>query len=1054
MKNTKVANSFQIYNASAGSGKTFTLVKEYLKILLQSSSNYTFQHILAITFTNKAAAEMKVRILESLYTFSSPENLDKKDPLRIAICEELEITPDYICAKSQKIIQNILNNYAAFNITTIDSFTYKLIKSFAFDLGLPLNFDVEMDAISLLNEAVDVLISRIGDDEKLTKTLIDFSIQKASEDKSWDIAFDLKEIAKLLLNENDILQLNKLKNKSISDFLTLKNSLQKQITATEKLFINIGNKAFELINATSLQNSDFASKDLPNHFKKLMQLNLATLNYQGRLAKNIDKDHHQYSGKATNEAKLEIDSIKDSLITLYFESKQVYEMHYPNYVLHKLISKSLIPLSILQSINSVLTEIKEDNNIRLISEFNHLISAHLKEQPAAFIYEKIGGRFRHYFIDEMQDTSVMQWENLIPLLKDTLESENSKGETGTLLLVGDAKQAIYRWRGGKAEQFIALADSEEKTPFLVQKKVAQLETNWRSYSEIIDFNNSFFQYLSPFLKKESYQTLYKIGNQQKQNDKKGGYVQLEFVEEGLTASEKEEVYPKKALEIIQNLTNEFNKNEICILTRTRKQGVAMAEYLTENNIAIISSETLLIQNEPKVQFIIQILRFIERQNDEEAKFEILYFLYNHLELTEDKHLFFTTNIENNHFIALLKNDKLTFNVAYFTTLPFYDSIEYIIRSFNLTSTSNAHLQFFLDVILEFSNTKNEGVSSFLNYWDAQKDKLSIVIPDGKDAIRIMTIHKAKGLEFPVVIYPFDLDIYKQINPKIWYPILKKEAYNGFDTALIASNSSLKETGLLGKKLYDLQREELELDNFNLLYVALTRAKEQLYIISEHKKIKDEPKHYSQFFSLYLQQINKWKIDTSLYRFGSIKRLSKKEKPNIQSKEQDVFISSDWRNFDLQISSKPVIEKDTTEFARQYGNLIHEILAKIIVKEDIDFVLTSFINKGLITPENQQEISERIEKIVTHSKLKKYFNLNDTILNEREISTKEGLLMIPDRLIISKNKISIIDYKTGKHEAKHLRQINNYAAVLQNMNYVIQEKLLVYISDSIEVELVN
>jgi len=1047
-------SNLQIYNASAGSGKTFTLVAEYLKILFKSDDLFSFQHILAITFTNKAAAEMKVRILENLQDFSNPNILIKKHDLFNKICTELAIEPEVIQKKSAKIIKNILNNYGAFNITTIDSFTYKLIRSFAFDLGISLNFEVEMDAISLLNEAVDVLISRIGNDKALTKTLIDFSIAKANEDKSWDISIDLKEIAKLLLNENDILQVNKINQKSITDFTDLQKNINKQLRETQKQFSTIGEEGLRLIDSLHIENKDFYRSQFPSYFKKLAT-NIDSIKFEknSSLARNIENEIF-YAKSKSQAIKSAIDGIIPELVLHFKASEKLFE----SYLLNKLISKSLIPLAILRTINNVLTEIKEENNIRLISEFNQLISKHLKEQPAAFIYEKIGERFRHYFIDEMQDTSTMQWENLIPLLDNVLSSESEKGVVGSLLLVGDAKQAIYRWRGGKAEQFIELSSKQGANPFLVAKEINQLETNWRSYSEIINFNNTFFQHISKYLKNESYRELYKIGNTQKQNPKKGGYVEIQFIEEGLKADEKYEVYPKKVLEIIQKLTlkvdgnNNFDKKDICVLTRTRKQGVAIAEFLTKEGIQIISSETLLLQNSPKVNFIMDLLNFISQPLDGEVQFEVLYFLHKHLEIKQNKHSFFQEMLalKEIDFFNKLQKQEIYFDLAYFTSLSLYESIEYIIRNFNLTTTSNAYLQFFLDVVLNFSLKKTEGLEGFLNYWEEKKDSLSIVVSSENNAVNIMTIHKSKGLEFPVVIYPFDLDIYKQLNPKVWYEPLDKEKYNGFDSALINYNKSLKEIGEIGEHLFHSQREELELDNFNLLYVALTRAEEQLYIISEHKKDFDEPTMYSQFFIDFLKNKGIWNSNQSVFSFGTQKRLSNKKESKLLNIEQETFISSDWRQLNINIVPKSKNTEDKTEDARQYGNLIHEILAQINTANDIENVIYSFALKGLISLENKENITQIIKKVVFHTDLKAYFTNEFQILNEREILTNNGDILIPDRLVLKDNQTTIIDYKTGKPEKSHHKQVINYAYILEQMGYKIIKKLLVYIDKEVSV----
>ena len=1042
-----ISKNLQIYNASAGSGKTFTLVSEYLKILFQAKSIYTFKNILAITFTNKAAAEMKSRILESLQEFAKPITTTKNNALFNKICTELALEPQDVQKKSDLIIKTILNNYAAFNITTIDSFTYKLIRSFAFDLGISLNFEVEMDSISLLNKTVDVLISRIGEDKSLTKTLIDFSISKSLEDKSWDISIDLKEIAKLLLNENDILQVNKIKEKSIKDFTDLQSNISQKLKAAEAEFKSIGEQGLELINDLQIDHKSFYYTQFPKHFINLTNLSAMNFSTEKGLGKSIESEVF-YTKKQPQQVKDDIDSIVPNLLDLYYQSKKINS----DYLLHKLIRNSLIPLAILRTINNVLIEIKEEKNVRLISEFNQIISKHLKEQPAAFIYEKIGERFHHYFIDEMQDTSTMQWENLIPLLDNVLSSQNEKEIAGSLLLVGDAKQAIYRWRGGKAKQFIALASKKGANPFVVAKDINLLDTNWRSYSEIINFNNSFFQHIAKYLQNEAYQELYTIGNTQKHNHKKGGYVEIQFVPENLSTKDKLVVYPEKILEIIKNIEGEFDKKDICILTRTRNQGVAVAEFLTNEKIDIISSESLLLKNSAKVSFIIDLLNYINQPKDKDTQFEMLYFLYNYNNIETDKHTYFK------HYLALDESDFYTeleklnihFKYDYFKNLSLYESIEYIIRKFNLTTSSDAYLQFFLDLILDFALKKNEGIEGFLHFWEEKKHKLSIVVSNEKDAVTIMTIHKSKGLEFPVVIYPFDLDIYKEIKPKVWYEPLEKEQYNGFDSALINFNKSLQDISKVGAAIYNEQREQLELDNFNLLYVALTRAEEQLYIISEHKKETDSPKFYSHFFKDYLNNINKWSEATSVYKFGDVKRTSIKSKSKQNNIEQVTFISSDWRDHNIHITPKSLSEDDEIEEARKHGNLIHAILEKVNHHKEVDSTINSFINKGLFSLQDKENITTIIKTVVNHIQLKKYYSGNYLIMNEREILTGSGDIVIPDRLIFKNDEVIIIDYKTGNKEKKHIQQITNYAAILIKMKYKVVKKLLVYIDDTVTV----
>ena len=620
-------SSFQVYNASAGSGKTFTLVKEYLKILLQSNNHYLFQKILAITFTNKAAGEMKERVLTNLQEFSKNNMENGSKVMFETIVIETGLNEKILQKKSKKILQNILQNYSAFHIKTIDSFTNKLIKSFAYDLGMSMDFEVELDTDSILKEAIDVVISKIGIDKELTNILVEFAKQKTLEDKSWDISRELFEISKLLLNENHVYEIEKLDSKSITDFKNLEKKLKKGQFEIEKRFIEIGKKGQEIINNLDIEEKDFYYKDLPNFFKKIIRikdLKPHELKFEGRLKDSINSGI-LYGPKKNLEIKSIIDSKADNLIQLYYEAESLYNKDHAIYQLNKLVLKNIIPLAIINVISKVLEEIKKDNNIRLNAEFNQIISNHLRQQPVAFIYEKIGEKFKHYFIDEMQDTSVLQWENLIPLIDNVLSEENS-----SLLLVGDAKQAIYRWRGGKAEQFINLSiegQSKSNNPFLINRKLENLDTNFRSYSQIIDFNNKLFSHISKYFLKEEYQNLYKIGNNQNLNKKEGGYVQLNFIEECKNVEERDQIFPEKVYETIVSLDGEFEKNEICILVRKKANGIAIANYLTERGVEIVSSETLLIQNNSKVDFIINLLSFLKEKNNNDAKFNLLDFLF-------------------------------------------------------------------------------------------------------------------------------------------------------------------------------------------------------------------------------------------------------------------------------------------------------------------------------------------------------------------------------------------------------------------------------------------
>ena len=1033
---------FQVYNASAGSGKTFTLVKEYLKVLLNSEDIFSFQKILAITFTNKAAGEMKERVLSSLEDFAA----GKENDLFNIIITEIDAEKPIIQQRSKKILEAILQNYAAFSITTIDSFTHKIIKSFAYDLGLPQNFEVEMDAVSLLNQAVDVLISKIGSDKKLTKLLIDYSLDKTDDDKSWDISRDLNEFAKVLLNEDDIKHFRALANKKLEDFTNLKTKLYSHQKELKEAIKNVGEAFLDLIENHGIAHKDFMRATIPKFFLDLSakSVNIDFLKRSETIEKAIE--NHQYYSKTTTTAVASlIENIVPEIINLYAQSKDLYSQ----FLMNKLALKNIIPLAVLNNINIELEQIKEENNIRLNAEFNQLISDNIKEQPAPFIYERIGQRFQHYFIDEMQDTSELQWQNLIPLIDNALAQENSN-----LLLVGDGKQAIYRWRGGKAEQFIELG-SPLKNPFHVKKEIQSLETNFRSYSEVINFNNSFFQHTANFIQNDSYKNLFIEGNKQFENSKKGGFVSLTFLEKEEDKDLEKLKYPKKVLEKINKLKDSFSLNEICVLTRTKKDGVAVANYLSENGVDIISSETLLIQNSPKVCFIIDVLKVLQNANDEETRFEVLYFLHQHLQIKNPKHIFFKefSKVDNQTIFESLKLYGISFEISTFYQLPFYEKIEEIIRGFNLIHTSDAYLQFFLDVVIE-QQRKSTDVADFLEFWELKKDKLSIVAPGSSNAVQIMTIHKSKGLEFPVVIFPCDVNIYKQINPKVWLNELP-ENYDNFEELLIPYNKELSYVNDTGLEIYNQQREELELDNFNLLYVSLTRAVEQLYVITEMKisaKGEENTNFYSGVFINYLIQNKLWKEGVLEYYFGDEIRVSKNELQSSVAEIHQKFISTPWQEHNVVLLAGASKLWDTNQGkAINFGNLFHEILSKIITEKDVSKIIAAYHQEGIIDKNQLLIINSTIISVVNHPKLASYFSEEVTVYNEREIVDTDNQIIIPDRLVfLGENEVVIIDYKTGNPSAENHQQLLKYERVLKTMHFKVDKKLLIYINDKIDV----
>ncbi len=1041
---------FLIYNASAGSGKTFTLVKNYLLLLYGSNNLLTFRNILALTFTNKAVTEMKSRIIETLQQFSEDSILDSNNVMFSIICEELNVEPDKLHQKSKRLLETIVHNYAAFDISTIDKFNHKLIRVFAHDLKLPINFEVELDTQSVLARAVDKLIDRAGSNKELTKILVDFAIEKADDNRSWDIGFDFNAIAQLLVNENEMPYLETIKDKTLDDFLKLKKKLQSKLELLETMITETALAVLDIIDKSGLEFSDFSYKTLPNHFKKAAELNFTGL-YNNRLEDNIKERKGIYSKSLIPSKKDAIESLIPQFETAYLNIKQaVFTAK-----IYKNALKNITPLSVLNAIRQSLAEIKEDEDILLISEFNGIINSEIKTQPAPFIYERIGEKFKHYFIDEFQDTSVLQWENLVPLVSNALSGENLKGETGSLMLVGDAKQAIYRWRGGRAEQFIDLYSGEN--PFFMSPDMHHLPANFRSFEEIVNFNNGFFNHISEFfLSNEKHVDLYRNSTQDIKFEEKG-FVNLDFLD--IENGQKDKAYCETVFESISKIkSNGYHLSDICIIVRKKKEGIAIAEFLTEKGVPIISSETLMINHSPQVQFLDNLLALNIHPNNNEAKVNVLIFLAENQLQVDDIHLFLAkfTALKGKAFFEALKTYGYDFSMEEFLHLPIYEAIESAIRTFKLVEKSNAYVQFFLDEVLDYSQKKEASLRGLLEYWNSKKERLSIVSPLGKEAVQIMTIHKSKGLEFPVVIFPYaNQDLYFDLQPKIWFPVAKKE-FCGFPNLYLNLNKDLEEFSELGKLTYLDYRSNLELDTINLLYVVLTRAAEQLYVISELDLDKDQQEKtnfYSGLFISYLKKIGLWDNSLLNYQFGTPGKLSEETKTENLSIETDTFISTSKEDHHLNIITNAGLLWDSRQIrAIERGNLVHDIMAKIELKEDVNAAFEHFINLGKLNGKQYEQLLADVNSILTHPLLNVYFNTKDIVLNERDIIAKSGQILRPDRLVINtKNQAVIIDYKTGLPNPKHKEQLFEYQNVLEQMNLETIKKFLVYINDDIVVK---
>ncbi len=1045
--------SFSIYDASAGSGKTYALVKEYLKIILTSSKNDAYRNILAITFTNKAVHEMKSRIVGSLSEFTKDEPNHKAIDLMNDLALETKLSLYQIKNKSHQIIKHLIHNYAAFDISTIDKFTHKVIRAFAHDLGLPISFEVTLDTENLLTEAVDAIIAEAGNDEVITKLLIDFTMEKTDDDKSWDISREIFETSKMVLNENNRNEISHFHDKSIPEFLAIKEKFKDACLVFEYQNKELATQAFLLIEKNGIDTKSFSGSYFPKHLQTIIDGKFNPLNKTYRNFEDIS-----INKTAKDRAIIEncIPEFLTILDTIYknFEKRDFY----------KAFLKNITPLSLLNTVSNELTKIQEEQNVLSIAEFNAIIYNEIQNQPAPFIYERLGEKYQHFFIDEFQDTSEMQWQNLIPLINNATSSMVND-EKGTLMIVGDPKQSIYRWRGGKAEQFIAL--SKNQNPFNnPEKELIHLDKNYRSYSEIIQFNNNFFNTTAPFFENEDYKDLYENHSHQKENTKKGGYVnisflpiidKIDFAEEEDENIDKSQVYCIATLKAIESAQKQgFELKDIVILTRKKSQGIAIANYLTEKNIPLLSSETLMIHNATEVRLIIYLLKYLKNSADLEAKAHFLEYLAHHFQSQMPIHDFIAKGMSEKSeltFEKWLESFDINLSFQNIRKKSLFEAVEIIISKFINPKISNAYVQYFLDIVLDRDIRNQAGISDFLNYWDKNAEKFSIPSPEGNNAVKIMTIHKSKGLEFPVVIIPFaEEDYNRKPKDKLW--LEAEETDFGLPKILIDNSKAVESFGENAKLVYNEKKQEELLDNINVLYVALTRAEEQLYIISQNLKPKKDgeyPNNMATFFIHFLLKNNLYDENILEYQFGNPIKVSP-EKKHIDTSKTIPIISEIVDSKNIKIAQREALMWGTLQQeAIAYGNVVHEILSYVKTKADVAIAITKAIENGLITVNQQATVLKTIQDIVNHNELKDFFAIENKILNEQTIIQKEGNMVKPDRMAISKDKkVYLIDYKTGVHQPKYQTQLENYQVAIEKMGYIVSKKALVYIGEDIKV----
>ena len=534
----------------------------------------------------------------------------------------------------------------------------------------------------------------------------------------------------------------------------------------------------------------------------------------------------------------------------------------------------------------------------------------------------------------------------------------------------------------------------------------------------------------------------------KATPKKGGYVQISFLE----ADTKEHLELHYCEEVLRSINVLLEKDhpysDIAILVRDNKHGVLLADYLTSKDVPVISPDSLLINTNSKVRFLVDLLQYSVDEENLELSFDILYFLTGD---NENKHALVQRHYKN---LKAFLMEAYGFDLSVFKQQSVFDGMEQAIKKFNLCDGSVAHLTFFMDVVFEVEQKEGAGIYTFLSYWEKKKDKQSIAAPNDMNAIQIMSIHKSKGLEFPIVIFPFaNSHIYKEIDPKIWLTVDPKE-FCGFKEVLITKKKEIVSYNDQAAEAFENEQHKLELDAFNILYVALTRAEKALFIISEKSNAKNgqqRPTHYSNLFIHYLNENNLWNDTDLIYTFGSLET-NKADSGKGTKKRTIPFLYShkDSPNFTLMSKSGGLWGTDKEE-ALKKGDLIHYIMSQIESEIDVEPVFERARQQGMINVDEFPTIKAMVYGLIQNSALGTYYAKGRVIKNEKDIITSNGNILRPDRVVIDGNSATIIDYKTGKENDQYRDQLNSYAKALEDMGIKVEHKIVVYINKEISIQ---
>ncbi|ANF50160.1 DNA helicase UvrD [Chryseobacterium glaciei] len=1044
-------NSYTVINASAGSGKTYALVQRLLMICLRyPNQQHAIRNILALTFTNKAANEMKERILSWLNNFAADtfaENADLKNIQKEFEEQGLRITIDELHVRSKKLLDYVLHNYSTLNIGTIDRFNARLVRSFSYELGLAKNFNLEIDAEPFLIEAVDKMLDQIGENESISNSFMDYVDYSLENNERINLNKNLYDSAKEFVKDIHYEQLKNNKSFDDTNYESIKNTLRKEIIFNKKHSLEVGTKSIELFKSRNIEIEDFAQgkNGIGGFFTKV--LDFYNQKRPGFPFPTTQEESvvNNYRKGASAKSKSKESEIFEILEQLLENRMQLILLFIETQKKEKILS-ALLPLKVNKDIQDELKKIEDENDLVLLSKFNILINENLKNEPSAFIYEKVGSQFQHYFFDEFQDTSELQWQNFVPLRDHSVSTDNT-----SFTLVGDPKQSIYRFRGGESKLMLDIINKKEISP--KEAELLVLKDNWRSAKNIVQFNNELYEYHSIDLEEE-HKNIFGTDAEQNAKSAHEGRVKVNLIENLTNEDFYNDTSERMKTNIQECLNNGFKFSDITILCRgnfdifsySQKLGNLKVNYRgEETNIKTISDKGLTLELSNTLQAVIEFLKWETNPKNKPNLIMMMYHLNTlgrvnmpdfTLEMKEI--LDIETHEEILQFLQL--KYALQLKQENFPRFNLYNFVEYYVNEFSLENKETDFLLNFLEMLFNFTQNAGASTKEFLKYWDEEASTYTIQASENIDAIQIMTIHKSKGLEFPIVFIPM-MNKNRDSEFTNWFETSSDEALKSVNINQFSKNLEVYDQEI--EKFNKQNSYKNLVDRLCLQYVATTRPVEQLFFYLQKANktsnnlellefLQTKNVNESDEFDLYEvkpEMLKKYSKDkTSSFKTKNIENLK-----NINEKSNSVKIATPSKNY--QVRNEKV----------RIGLFVHELLSKINTEKDIAKVLESYLLEGQITLEEKNDIQETLQEIVnTHSE---FFDEKWEVINEQDIMVSENgesRIYRPDRILKGSEGYIIVDFKTGEETAKNDRQIERYKNVLEHLGRKVLRTQLIYL----------